>query len=79
LSLTAIFTRFIVLAETITGTIVAIDFIGKYSSLFLSTDTCVSRTVEVLFQYEECHLITLTSKEVPDSPVLWVMGVEREL
>jgi hypothetical protein len=37
--------RFIVLAETITGTAVAIDCIGKYSSLFLSTDTCVSHTV----------------------------------
>ncbi len=38
-------TRFIVLAQTITGTAVAIDFIGKYSSLFLSTDACVSHTV----------------------------------
>jgi hypothetical protein len=33
--------RFIVLAETITGTTVTKGFIGKYSSLFLSTDTGV--------------------------------------
>ncbi len=33
------------LAETIMGTAVAIDFIGKYSSLFLSPATSVSHAV----------------------------------
>jgi hypothetical protein len=41
------YTRFIVLAETIMGTTVAIEFIGKYSSRFLSTDTCVSHPVRL--------------------------------
>ena len=58
------------LAETIMGTAVAIDFIGKYSSLFCLQLPLFRMRWHLLIQEEGSHLKALAGQEVADRPVL---------